>query len=562
MSARRWLPSFLLLALVPLTFLALFFFYPLLAIFRLSLFLEGRFASDALRQMMETPYYARVLWFTTWQATLSTLGAFVIGMPVAYIFARYRFPGKTLLRALTTLPFVMPTVVVAAAFSALLGPRGLLNALAMDTLGLDAPPIRLANTIWMILLAHIFYNSSIVIRLVGGFWANLDPRLGAAAAVLGASPWRRFRHITLALLTPSLAAAGVLVFLFNFTSFGVILILGGARFATLEVEIYRTAVRLFNLPVAAVLALVQMFFTLLLLIAYTRLQARITGPISFRPSRAHERVPRSRTEKTLVYGSLSVLGFFLLAPFVALILRSFTLGGGFGLQHYRNLFVNRADSVFFITPVEAVRNSLLFAAITVVLALIIGVASAYLLAGGGRGGRARAAAFLDPIFMLPLGASAVTLGFGYLIALDEPPLNLRASLALVPIAHTLIAFPFVLRALLPILRGLDPRLREAAAVLGAPPARVLRHIDAPILSRALIVGVVFAFTVSMGEFSASLLVSRPQFITLPVAIYRFLGQPGIANYGQALALSVILLFVTVFAFLGLENLRHGDIGEF
>ncbi len=561
MSSPRRLAAYLLLALIPLGFLAIFFFYPLLAIFRLSLFPEGRLAVTALQEMAATPYYGRVLWFTTWQAALSTLGAFAVGLPVAYIFSHYRFPGKNLLRGLTTLPFVMPAVVVAAAFGAFLGPRGLLNALAVDWLGWDTPPIRLANTVWIILLAHVFYNTSIVIRLVGGFWANLDPRLGAAAAVLGASPWRRFRHITLALLTPSLAAAGVLVFLFNFTSFGVVLILGGARFATLEVEIYRSAVRLFNLPAAAVLALVQLGFTLVLLVIYTRLQARITGPLSLRPSRAHERVPRSWTEKALVYGSLSILGCLLAAPFLALILRSLTLGGGFGLQHYRNLFINRTGSVFFITPVEAVRNSLLFAVATVALSLIIGVASAYLLAGG-RGGRSKIASLLDPVFMLPLGASAVTLGFGFLIALDEPPLNLRASLALIPIAHTLIAFPFVLRALLPVLRSLDPRLREAAATLGAGPIRVLRHIDAPILSRALIVGVVFAFTVSMGEFSASLLVSRPQFLTLPVAIYRFLGQPGVANYGQALALSVILLLVTVLAFLGLENLRYDDIGEF
>jgi thiamine transport system permease protein len=561
MTSLRRLAGSLLLAAIPLGFLAVFFFYPLFAILQLSLFPAGQFAAAAIQGVIETPYYGRVLWFTTWQAGLSTLGAFLIGLPAAYIFAHYRFPGKTLLRGLSTLPFVMPTVVAAAAFGALLGPRGLLNALAVDGLGFQQPPIRLINTIWIILLAHTFYNTSIVIRLVGGFWANLDPRLAAAAAVLGADPWRRFRHITLPLLTPSLAAAGVLVFLFNFTSFGVVLILGGARFATLEVEIYRSAVRLFDLPAAAVLALAQLGFTLALLIVYTRLQARITGPLSLRPVRAHERLPRSWAERSLVYGSLSLLGLMLAAPFLALILRSLTVGGGFGLQHYRALFINRAGSVFFITPVAAVRNSLIFAAATVALSLVIGVASAYLLAGRSPG-RRQAAALLDPIFMLPLGASAVTLGFGFIVALDEPPLNLRASLALIPLAHTLIAFPFVLRALLPTLRSLDPRLREAAAVMGAGPGRVLRHIDAPILARALVVGVVFTFTISMGEFSASLLVSRPQLLTLPVAIYRFLGQPGLANYGQALALSVILLLVTVLAFLGLENLRYDDIGEF
>lgn len=543
--------------LIPLLFLALFFFYPLAAIFKLSLFPDGRFAADALRPLIEKPYYAGVLWFTTWQAAASTAGALLLGLPAAFIFARFDFPGKTLLRAFTTLPFVMPTVVVAAAFSALLGPRGLLNDLLAR---LALPAIDLQNTIWIILLAHVFYNTSVIIRIVGGFWANLDPRLGAAAAVLGASPWARFRHISAPLLLPAIAAAGVLVFLFNFTSFGVILILGGPGFASLEVEIYRTAVRLFNLPVAAALSLVQMLCTLGLMVVYTRLQARLSVPLDFRPSRHTQRPARTPVERAFLYGILGLLGLFTLSPLAALIFRSLSLGGQIGLQHYANLFVNRTGSVFFVTPIIAARNSLIFALAAVLLSLIIGLSSAYLLAGDRK--RRPLVALLDPIFMLPLGTSAVTLGFGYIIALDKPPLNLRASLAILPIAHTLIAFPFVLRAALPVLRGMNPRLREAAALLGASPARVLRHIDLPILARALIVGVVFAFTISMGEFGASLLVSRPQFPTLPVAIYRFLGQPGLANYGQALALSVILMLTTAIGFLGIENLRYGDIGEF
>ncbi len=542
---------------IPLLFLALFFFYPLIAIFRLSLFEDGRLALTALRPLIEKPYYVGVLWFTTWQAAASTAGALGLGLPAAFIFARFRFPGKTLLRAFTTLPFVMPTVVVAAAFSALLGPRGLANDLLA---GVGLPPLALQNTIWIILIAHIFYNTSVIIRIVGGFWAHLDPRLTAAAAVLGASPWLRFRRITAPLLLPAIAAAGALVFLFNFTSFGVILILGGPGFATLEVEIYRTAVRLFNLPVAAALSLLQMLFTLGLMALYTRLQARLAAPLEFRPAAHTQTPPRSLGQRSFLFGTLILLGLFTLSPLLALLWRSLSLGGQIGVQHYADLFVNRSDSVFFVTPIIAARNSLLIALATVCLSLIVGLSAAYLLAGDRK--RRPLAALLDPIFMLPLGTSAVTLGFGYIIALDRPPLNLRASVAILPIAHTLIAFPFVLRAALPVLRGLNPRLREAAALLGASPVRVWRHIDLPILARALVVGVIFAFTISMGEFGASLLISRPQFPTLPVAIYRFLGQPGLANYGQALALSVLLMITTAVGFLGIENLRYGDIGEF
>jgi len=545
-----------LLAAIPLLFLGLFFIYPILTIFGISLFPDGRFDAASLRALWEKPYYLRVVWFTIWQAAASTLGALALGLPAAYLFAKFRFPGKGLLRALVTLPFVMPTVVVAAAFIALIGPRGLVNQGLMALFDLPKPPIRLLHTIWIILLAHVFYNTSVVIRMVGGFWANMDPRLEAAAAVLGAGPWQRARHITLPLLFPAILAAGLLAYLFNFTSFGVILILGGPRFATIEVEIYRTAVRLFNLPVAAALSILQMGFTLAMMAVYTRLQRRMTAPIEFQAAQRTQQPLRTVREKLLAVGIFTTLGVFLLSPLVALVVQSFRTGQGLGLDFYRALFENPTGSIFFVTPIEAARNSLAFALVTILFSVTIALPAAYLLSEPDRKGFSLAR-LLDPLFMLPLGTSAVTLGFGYIVTLNRPPLNLRTSLLIVPIAHTLIAFPFVLRSILPVLRGMNPHLREAARVLGASTLGVLRHIDLPILRRSLLVGVVFAFTISMGEFSASLLVTRPQFPTLPVAIYRLLGQPGRANFGQALAMSVILMAVTAAGYLLIENLRYG-----
>ncbi len=247
-----------LLYALPLIFLAIFYFYPLLSILGLSLAPEGRLDLSGVQALWTRPYLAQVLWFTFWQAVVSTGLTLALGLPAAYVYARYDFPAKSLLRALTTIPFVMPTVVVGAAFVTLLGPRGVVNDWLMGALGLAQPPVNLLYTVGIILLAHAFYNATVVVRIVGGFWANLDPRLGEAAAVLGAPRWRRTWEVTLPLLLPSILAASLLVFLFCFTSFGVILILGGPSFATLEVEIYRQTVNYFNLSLAAVLALVQL----------------------------------------------------------------------------------------------------------------------------------------------------------------------------------------------------------------------------------------------------------------------------------------------------------------
>jgi ABC-type spermidine/putrescine transport system permease subunit II len=112
---------------------------------------------------------------------------------------------------------------------------------------------------------------------------------------------------------------------------------------------------------------------------------------------------------------------------------------------------------------------------------------------------------------------------------------------LVVLAHTLVALPFVVRSVLPALRSIHPRLHEAAALVGASPWRVWREVDLPIVARAVLVGAMFAFTVSMGEFGATSLIARPERPTMPIAIYRFLGRPGAANYGQALAMSTLLM---------------------
>ncbi len=554
MIDRRFKVFGYLLYTLPLLFLAIFFFYPLARILGLSFGAPGEDAVGAIGALLNQGFFWQLLWFTTWQAAASTALTLLFGLPLAYLFAHYEFPGKTLLRALATVPFVMPTVVVAAAFTALIGRQGVLNQWLQALFDLETPPIQLIGTVWIILLAHAFYNVSVIIRTVGGFWANLSPRLHEAAAVLGASPLVVFWRVTLPLLLPSIIASGLLIFLFCFTSFGVVLILGGIGFATLEVEIYQQAVNLFNLPVAAFLSLVQMTLTFIVMAFYTRLQANLSVTLDFAPN-IQSAIAGRRWQRWLVQVLLLGAIGLLLLPLFTLAWRSFTLGDeGWTLRYYQELTMNRRQSAFFVQPIVAVRNSLLFAFATMILSLCLGIISAYLLARP----RGWLTAILDPIFLLPLGTSAVTLGFGYIITMG----SWRTSLLLTPLAHTLIAMPFVLRTFLPALRSIDPRLREAAAMLGASPLHAWWEVDAPILSRALLVSATFAFTVSLGEFGATLLISRPDTPTMPVIIYRALTQPGLLNYGQALAMSTILMAVCAIALVIIERFRLPDMSEF
>ncbi len=538
-----------LLLAAPLLFLSLFYFYPLVRIFLLSFFPEGSWQGTELLRLFSTSSYLRILWFTCWQAAVSTLLTLLFALPAAFVYARYSFTGKRLVRILTTIPFVLPTVVVAAAFRALLGNNGLVNTQLMQLFHLEHPPVMLEQTVWFFLLAHVFYNYALVMRIVGGFWSGLSPELANGARMLGASPGQIFLRITLPLLMPAIGSAALLVFIFCFTSFGVILILGGPGFATLEVEIYRQSVQLFNLPMAATLSLIQIMINFLLMWLHARLSRKSNVSWLADGSTGRPLYAKTFAEKIFLTANLIFMGCLLVTPLLALLVRSFMSDSGWTLAFYTALFTAPADSVFFVPPGAAILNSVGFGLATMVLALGIGLSAAAYLALPAKKGTA----FWDAIIMLPLATSAVTLGFGYIITLNKPPLNLRDSVLLVILAHTLVAFPFVVRCLLPALRQIPGSLREAAALLGASPRRIRLVIDLPLISKALLVAAVFAFAISMGEFGASAFVTRPETPTMPVAIFRFLSQPGEMNYGQAMAMSTVLMLVTSAAFFILEK---------
>ncbi|HQN44729.1 MAG TPA: iron ABC transporter permease, partial [Anaerolineaceae bacterium] len=492
--------SWLWLWLLPLAFLGFFFFQPLAAILRLA-------AEGALADGLRFDAWARLgrpLLFTIWQAGLSTLLTLLVGLPAAWVFARFNFPGKRLISTLSTLPFILPTVVAAAGFNALLGPRGWVNLALMDWFNLTTPPVQFLNSLGAILLAHVFYNTTVVLRVVGSAWAQMDTRLEQAARSLGAGPLRAFWEVTLPLLRPPLAAAALLVFLFDFTSFGVILLLGGPQYATLEVEIYIQALHLLNLPLAGLLSAVQLTATLVLTALYARLARGRNIPLTPRLRGEAQRAPRRTWERLVVGITVGGLVLLMALPLTALALRSVTrldadrgqrgtVQTGLTLDYYRELFVNRRGAFFYVPPAEAARNSLTYAGLTVVISLGLGF-----LAAGALARRSKLNAVLDPLLMLPLGASAVTLGLGFVVVFSRPPLDVRSFPLLIPIAHSLVALPFVVRTLQPALASIPPGLRQAAAVLGAPAWRVWLEVDLPIVARAAAASAVFAFTISLG----------------------------------------------------------------
>lgn len=537
---------------IPLAFLGVFFAVPVVTIISTGLRERGAWEPDAIIDVLSSSTTRRVAWFTLWQATVSTLLTVVAAFPAAWLLARVRFRGRALFAAGLVVPFVLPTVVVGTAFLTVLGPDGPLATVA----GWFEADLDLRRTATAIVLAHVFFNYAVIARTVGGAWYSIDPRAAEAARTLGASPFQAFREITFPQLRPALASAASIVFLFTFTSFGVIKILGGPRIATIEVEIHRLTADVLDLQTAAVLSLLQLAAVVAALGVYRRVgqrqgQSRLReGTSVLRPAHGARRVG--------MIAALASATLLLATPIVLLVGRSFDTAGGPGFGYYRALSEVGRGTISFVPPTEAIRNSLLFGAAAAVTALVVGGAAAVgltRLRGAGRG-------FVDSSLMLPLGTSAVTLGFGFLVAFDSPPLNLRTSPILIPAAQALIATPFVVRTLLPAMHAIPDALRDAARSLGASPRRVWWEVDAKLLRRPALGAFGFAYAISLGEFGATVFIARADAPTVPVAIFRALQQPGALSVGQALALSTILLGLTAAVMLIVDRVGERSLGGF
>ncbi len=521
---RRGAGGAVLVAL-PLAFLGLFFVWPVVAIMARGLFSHGSLDLGPVGDAFRDPALRHVAWFTVWQATLSTIATLAVALPATAVLSRFRFAGRGLVIAGLTMPFVLPTVVVATAF------RGL---------GID-------GSLTAILLAHAFFNVAVVVRVVGAAWVGLDPRAEDAARTLGAGPVRTFTAVTLPALRPAIAAAASIVFLFCFTSFGVILILGGPRFATLETEIYRATAQLLDLRTAAALSVIQLLAVAIVLL--------VAGRAAGRSRRVSRHGDTGRTIAGVREWAVAVLAMAPAAalvgwPLLGLVRRSFAHGAA-GYSNLTTTPVGASGS-----GLHALGTSVEIAIVAATLATGLGLALATAITRPTRTrGRPRFFTRLtESLAVLPLGVSAVTVGFGFLIVFDTPPFDLRTSWWIIPIAHALVALPFVVRATVPTLRSVDPHQREAAALLGAPPARVWREIDARVAARAAVVAAGFAFAISLGEFGATLFIVRPETTTAPVAIFRFLSRPGATNVDQAMALATLLACVTGIVALAGERL--------
>lgn len=551
-GARRWatLLWWSPAVLVPSIFLLLFFAWPAATLVARGFTDEaGALDFSAFHEVFMRPRTWRIIGLTLGMAAVATVLSVLLGVPGAHILYRCRFPGRGIVRGIVAVPFVLPTVVVGVAFRSLLARNGWLGFVSLD------------GTITAVIAAMVFFNYSLVVRSVGPVWSRLDPRMAEAARALGATPLRAFLTVTVPAITPAIASAASVVFLFCATAFGIVLILGGVGLATIESEIYLLTTAFLDLRSAAVLSIVQLLvITGALWVAGV---ARRRGERALKLRSDAVEHPLERGDLPALAVTVMVVCGVILLPLLALLFRSFQRKGQFTVDNWLDLANANLSRAVRVSAFEAAWNSLVIAAQAAAIALVLGMLVALVVTRTPRSaGAQRALALLDGAFMLPLGVSAVTVGFGFLITLNQPPLDLRSSSLLIPIAQAVVAIPLVVRLVAPVLRAIDPRQREAAAALGAPPLRVLLTVDGAHLARAGAVAVGFAFATSLGEFGATSFLARPEAPTLPVMIYRLISRPSAPEQGVAVAASVLLAVIAATVMVLVERGRPSTAGEF
>ncbi|HEV8361513.1 MAG TPA: ABC transporter permease subunit, partial [Candidatus Thermoplasmatota archaeon] len=492
-------PRELALLALPLLVLGAFFAWPLAR--TLSAAFAGGGAWDWL---LGSPFVRARVGVAVLQALLSVALTLALAAPLAWLHHRRALPWGRWQLALHAAPFAMPVFVVVFGLQALLGPRGVLA----DVVGIDL--LGGLGALGAVVVAHAYYNYGFAARLLHATLERRPHRLEEAAQALGASPRAAFLRVTLPLLAPTLVAIALLVFLFSFTSFGVVLFLGEGQVSTLETLLYENMGGAFPAwDRAAALGSLQLAINLALLACYMGLRRR-EARLPREPARAP--LPARARDRALA----ALLAGLAVLPLLLVLAGGFRVRGAWTLEAWRALLdPAHAAHLGGFDLGRAVGFSLLYASLSTLAAVTLTLLLAYGLRS--LGGRARRV--VEAAAALPLGTSSLLLGLGFALAFGAGAwLDLRGQPALVVAAHTIVAFPFVARVLLPALDQHDRRLDEAAALLGAPPSHVVARVHWPLLRAPLLAAAGFAAAISLGDFGASLVLMRPDAMSLSIWI--------------------------------------------
>ncbi len=538
--------SLIFLIGIPLFFLIIFFYVPVITIIKESFITETGISIKNFTAILTDSFHTHVIIFTLWQALLSSLLTIIIAFPAAYIFANFQFPFKRTFMSISLIPFVLPSIIVALGFILFWGNNGFLNRF----LSLYNLKLRVLYSFKAILLAHVFYNFPIAMRMITQSWQNIDKNVINSARVLGANKFTVFRKIVFPSLLPAIVNSGILIFLYCFMSFGIVLILGGIQYSTIEVNIYMLVNNLMKIKLGSALGVIQIFLSLIFLqisikinkdkIDFLKLQNQFSEKIETRFSeiKFHKRL--------LISAYLFLIILIIVGPIFSIIFYSLFYTGlqlhPFSLENFQKILANNYDPILGNATLEPVLNSLIIAfscgVISIFLAIMISVGLKKIKKNN----------FIEILVLLPMGVSSVTFSLGYIKIIRSGFMYL-SSYQLLICAHVVIVFPLVFRIVFHAFKNLNQDAINAARILGSNKIRLFVKIIFPEIKSTLFLAFTFAFALSMGEMGASAMLAK-DFNTIPVAMYRYIGAH---DFNKATAMGVMLIFISAILFVFFNN---------
>jgi len=519
---------------LPLTLLLLWLVcYPLLLTFTEALGTPPtlRHFGELLRRRDEW----LALWNSVWISAATVAISAAVGVPLAFLFQRLEFPGRRLLGALVALPVVLPPLVGVVAFLFLYGESGFLARAVQAATGSAEPPWRLAGP-GAILLVHGYSMYVYFYLFTRAGLARLDAAYLEAAKGLGARGFRTTTRVALPLLSPALTGAALLTFMTSLASFSAPYIFGG-NFRVMTTRI--VASRLngdVELAMVESLALAAAALAGLALMQRTGASRDVAGAVrGIAPGR--KAIGRSGP---LVTAAAAVLVLFLLLPHATLLLISFVPRGTWRAEALPPVLALSNYVALFSEPerLRPIANSLWMAAAATAAALALGFAAAWVSIAR----RSRWRAWLETLIAIPWALPGTVFAVALAAAFSRnAPWAGRFLLVgtplLLPLAYLVRNLPLTGRAAFAGMRQLDPSLEEAAAALGASPARRLWRVTVPLLRPALAAGVSLAFITALGDFVVSILLYTYE--TRPISI-EILSSLRLQETGIAAAYGVLL----------------------
>ena len=556
----------LIVSLLTTAFFAVFFFYPILQTLRVAFFVGHDLTLAYVAEVFRNRIYLEGLRNALALGIFSTLAAFALAMPLAWLADRFDFAGKKTLTALALAPMVLPPFVGAIGIKQILGQAGSLNALLHDLhlLGADQTIDWLGRgRFWGVVALNALHLYPILYLNIVAALANVDPAMEEAAENLGSTGWRKFRRVTLPLIAPGVFAGGTIVFIWAFTELGVPLIFDYTRVT--PVQVFSGIKDIGNNPFPYALVAVMLTATLLFYAvghAVFGRRARDLAMMARATSRGGPRALQGRPALA-VAGAFGLVIFLALLPHLGVGLFAFS-GDWYGtILPDRWTLANFHAALGHSLTVPAIGNSLRYAALSTVCDAVLGVGIAYVVVRTDLPGRQ----LLDAAAMLPLAVPGLVLAFGYLaITTETQPLAwlnpIRNPVPLLVIAYAMRRLPYMVRSAAAGFQQTSVTLEEAAQNLGSPPWRALWRVTLPLITANLLAGGLLTFSFAMLEVSDSLLLAqKQQYFPITKAIYELFNLLGT---GRAVACALglwamVFLGVTIVGASGLLGKRMGAL---